>query len=303
MTILFRNSEWFLHEHQSKLFIQAKEPLASKIRSLIHHAKPELIKVFSIYSKTTLQTTFLSKTQIQSGWKTAWEHNSQMTQEWLLYIYLNLCIQSIICPNIEQVWFTQKGECIHSDWDQVGVRYTQKEFIELLVKQVTELSKMKSFCCEYESAPWSFHSFIQLMTNGTVETLKQITEHPWWVRQELSNSHSRNPSFSLDPPALKLDETDIETETETEDEHRGEMMSQLSQASHITNRNAPRSRAHTDRVQATSVASCNSFPIRKGSMLSTPPLKSFENHLSSKRTKTQPSVIHRLIRISSSFLK
>ena len=295
MTILYRNSDWFLHTHQSKLFIQAKEPLASKIRACMHHAKKELISVYSIYTKHTQQTTFLSKSVIHSGWKQTWKDSDQMTQEWLLFEYLDVCIQNIIVPNSDVVWITDGGACIHSDWSQLNVQYSSKEFIQSLKLVIENLKAQPQYRCKFESAPWSLHSFIKIFSCPKLHSINSIIEHPWWVRQELSTRHSRSPSFSLSPPAFSLGEPALSNSTTSKQQPDNFDSDDDDNPTSI-----PRMRAITEN---NITAKCRSFPVIKGSMLSTPPLKSFENHLASKRSQTQPSIMHKIIRISSSFLK
>jgi hypothetical protein len=102
---------------------------------------------------------------------------------------------------------------VHSDWSILNSKgsykaLSLKAFIVRLKKQIQLLLQTYIHTIPYDSAPWSLHSFIKLFESSSISSLSDITEHAWWIRQDLSNTkHGRSMSFSLDaPPAFSLDE-------------------------------------------------------------------------------------------------
>jgi hypothetical protein len=274
MNILFRDSRWFLYEHEGVHWVQAKEPMASKIRSMLHHSKPELMRIRSVHSKSPKCSTFRTEHTKLIQFMTIWnaETNITNTKEWLLYLYLDFCFDCCKAIHPDYIWFDENRKLIHSDWEATRVTSEESELIQKLLEYMCTSMNVESSTVPFDSAPWSLYHFIQHFNKYPT---RSITRHAWWTRQELTSNrnipreHTRLSSFSLPPPALENDPEDSIQEKDTN-----------------MNKSKP----------------SNTFPLIKGSMIHSPKIKQFENHLNSHRIKTSSSVIHKIIRISSSFL-
>lgn len=295
MNVLYRNPQWFLHKHVNTYYIQVKYPLADKLKTLLHHSCEGLVQLKQIESDTDSQIVFVLQYSVLKQWIRVWNTITALSaKEWLIHTYISYCLDITQVPDIELIWFTDAQTLVHSDWSILNSKGSYKSlslttFITKLKKQIQSLLKTYIYTIPYDSAPWSLHSFIKLFESSSISSLSDVTEHAWWIRQDLSNTkHGRSMSFSLDaPPAFSLNEPkhkDSNISTDTYDS---------------TDTDSPYLQRGTGSLQSGS----KSFPVIRGSMLHSPKIKQFENHLSSKRTKTEPSIIHKMIRMSSGFFK
>lgn len=272
MNILFRNPEWFLHRHLGVYYINAKEPLASKLRTLLHHRRDGVMRLKKIQSKDSNVSVFIIDHKTCKSFKDVWESTRSNSQiEWLLYEYISLCLDTTVVLSPEHIWFVENHEIVHTDWNQIGTQYTKHEFYKRLQEKI-EKNLLSRSSLKFDSAPWSLYNFL------TQDFTKiQLTEHAWWIRQDLgSRPKSRAMSFTLPPSVIQTSKSDDTEGSDSDDIPEGKQ---------------------------NPYKSCKSFPVIKGSMLHSPKIKQFENHLSSKRSKTNPTMMHRIIRISSSFLR
>ena len=264
MNIIYRNHNWFLFTQNDTHFIQAKEPTASKLRSLVGHDDANLLGIIQKVNHSGLY-----KCQgIKSNWMDLWNEVSKGDKEWLLYEYINFCQRCDYIPSVDHIWFTSE-RILHTDWDLV--KQTQSEHVKLreLKKQLKKLQTSKEF--PFESAPWSIYAFLSDIESYTSKDWIQIMEHPWFIRQSHRNKDAS--LFALPPP--------MDTRSEP-----------------------PSSRKHSlDDFSLNQMQAPNTFPVIRGSIMHSPTIQTFENHLSSKRPEKKPSLVHRMIRISSSLLQ
>lgn len=201
---------------------------------------------------------------VQSNWMDLWREVTDGDKEWLLYEYIRFCQRCDCMPSMEHIWFTT-DRIVHTDWESVKHTQSNRARLNGLKEQIQKLDITGIF--PYESAPWSIHMFLSDVESGCTD----ILEHPWFIRQ--SHRHRDSSVFSLPPPM------DSQSEPATSRKHSLDDFS----------------------LQETSAP--NTFPVIRGSMIHSPTIQTFENHLNSQRPEQKHSLVHRIIRISSSLLK
>ena len=264
MNIIHRNHNWFLFAQNNTTYIQSKEPSASKLRCFVGRKHPNMLTILRKANHSGLYEC----EAIQSNWMNLWNEVSEGDKEWLLYEYIRFCQRCDCVPSMEHIWYAS-DRMVHTDWDSVKQKMTKKNRWKLFKKQVYTLQISKVF--PYESAPWSIRTFISDIEASASSDFIQISEHPWFIRQSHRNKDSV--LFSLPPP--------MDSQSEP-----------------------PSSRKHSlDDFSLHESSAPNTFPVVRGSMIRSPTIQTFENHLNSQRPKKTNSLVHRIIRISSSLLK
>lgn len=250
--------------------MQVKEPTASILRTLVHHSTYGLMKVKRLHQRCSKHSVFLIDHNHLVHFMNIWSKSNEISQkEWLLYYYLNVCLDFTQAIPFESIWATDTSEFVHCEW-KVDVSHSESLSYELQ-KRILELCPISDI--QFDSAPWSLSSFLQTKWSS----IRTITEHPWWIRQELcshtsvSTPNSKRLSFSLPPPIVEVPE-------------------QTSHPLSIQPRTSPPSKANT-------------FPVIRGSMIHSPNLKQYDNHLASQKRNTEQTIVHRMIRISTGFLR
>jgi len=165
MNILFRDSKWFLYEHKGDHWIQSKEPMASKIRTYLHHSRPEMMRVRSIQSRNQKCIVFRTGYSKLISFRTTWDTESELsnTKEWLLYLYLDFCLDCCKAIHPDTVWFDEKRNMIHSDWELGKAPSVTSEsiLVQSLLDQLNNTLGIHTSTVPYDSAPWSLYHFLQ----------------------------------------------------------------------------------------------------------------------------------------------
>ena len=272
MNILYRNHKWFLFNQNGTSQIQAKEPFASMLRSIQDHKMDCVLPIKKILEKEHKMCIFSTDVLIKANINELWKKSSKTQQEWLLYEYINVCLITLTNPSVDSLWLTNMG-FFHTDWSHIKPVQSKNSWLkdlkdkvfQLIHKEYTNLREI------FDSSPWSLYNFLQSLQKASC--ISNITEHPWYIRQEITcRSGSSRASFSLPPPVQAISKKD-----------RADSLDDFS-------------------LEPQATSQSHSFPISKGSMIHSPVLQSFDNHLASKTEKVKSSVLHKLIRISSSLL-
>ena len=281
MNILYRNHKWFLFNQNGTSQIQAKEPFASMLRSIQHHKMDCVLPIKKIVDKDDTTCIFSTDVVVKANINELWKKSSKTQQEWLLYEYINVCLITLTNPSVDSLWLTNMG-FFHTDWNHIKPIQSKKQWLKDLREKVfqqihKEYTNLREI---FDSSPWSLYNFLQSLQKATC--MSNITEHPWYIRQEITcRSSASRLSFSLPPPVQAI------PKKPKSQKDRADSLDDFSLEPPATS-------------QATSQS--HSFPISKGSMIHSPVLQSFDNHLTSKTEKVKSSVLHKLIRISSSLL-
>ena len=280
MTVIYRDTDWFLFYHGNGHFVHAKcsiTPLLLHIKRTIPKCVLGLTKIVS----SDDQTCVFRVQSIKEQWITMWSKASYSDKQWLLYEFIDICLQCGYVPDIKQIWYLQTGEFCHTDWKRLQDNRTLTKLtfhtnLNDSLKKLFNDIKDRTF----DSAPWSLHSFMKSVRDNTQTLTNTIIHSAWWIRQELSNKKTRGTSFSLTDGALPL-------EPRTVKEQSKEMSSDSSDEEQNDDKDT---HAHT-------------FPVIRGSVLRSPVIKSYDNHITSRRNSKETTIISKFIRLSSSLLK